>query len=1030
MSSSWYQPAPFYLLRVPVLPSEIFVTLSQHGQIDLSPEQDLEQAWMHARKTSLQLLEQLATHPLIEQALMVASPSLAEALGKRQGIQDRRKERAYERLLRYVIRMSSRPTPFGCCAGAAFGTFAAQSSVLLEQFEGAGIRPDMHWLLTWLSELEERFLSFLDVQVTPALFVFGNRGMGVKQGKHDKPDERIWFNMTPVFHLLRKYARMPVPYTTLKHLLLTAFPQATGEQVETFLHDLYRAGALLTSLLPADEHDSLSHVIEVLRPVAAASSVITQLEVVQKAMHAASSNIHMLPTAIRQLQALTPEFEGLPVQVDTRVQMKQNELSSTIGQEAAKTVEVLLRLGMYPHGLPSLHHAHRLFLERYEEQEVPLLTLFAPQGALEHLYDEAVDLGELSQAHQSRIAQRARLLRTLAMQAVNARQHSIDLTPELIERLSLWSPSEDIPPPLLDLYMQVDASSLEALDRGDWQGLVTLLPTGGRSYRRFLHLFGEREQQMVREVWHAGEACCPEYLCATLAVLPTRARDLNVMHGPLWSTYVVPINRPSPAPPEQTILPDDLLVSLRAGRFLLRSQAHNKAVRIIQPHMLSFTHLPSLARFLLEASQDGEPFPNPFQWGKAGALPFLPRLTWGKTIVSLAQWTLSQDLLDSEDLKAEGVQWFRALQRWREQWRVPRYVSYVTEGEDRLLLDLEHPLMVEILRQELAGISSTKTALTLQEALFRKNVGWLRDQQGNAYCSEIVIPLIKTAVSPQPSPLRGFPQTIPEMERRFLPGQEWLYLKLYLPEGLHQILLAGPWSAFVQRYRSLFDGWFFVRYQDPQDHIRLRILVRNAQQRGHLLEALLAWCHEIQQAGLLSQSVLDTYERETERYGGPTAIATIERVFCANSEAICALLAGQRGTHPPLFDAVYALDRLWSDWGYDLSARYHALQRDLPSGKESRELRQLRQPLLAYLRHPPEDISNIFDRQALILAQAGTDIRCQASQGTLWRTEEEILWSLSHMLCNRLLGTSRKLEQEAYAAWRAILKVRYHTSSP
>jgi hypothetical protein len=106
MSSSWYQPAPFYLLRVPVLPSAIFATLSQHGHIDLSQEQDLEQAWMHARKASLQWLEQLAIHPLIEQALMVASPSLAEALGKQQGVQDRRKERAYERLLRYVVQVS------------------------------------------------------------------------------------------------------------------------------------------------------------------------------------------------------------------------------------------------------------------------------------------------------------------------------------------------------------------------------------------------------------------------------------------------------------------------------------------------------------------------------------------------------------------------------------------------------------------------------------------------------------------------------------------------------------------------------------------------------------------------------------------------------------------------------------------------------------------------------------------------------------------------------------------------------------
>ncbi|MBE3558886.1 MAG: lantibiotic dehydratase [Ktedonobacteraceae bacterium] len=949
MSSQWYTAAPFYLLRVPVLPATLFPTLSQQGQLDRSQEQNLDQAYRHARKASLHMLAQLATHPLIEQALMVASPSLAAALGKpgkQKEMEDRRSERAYERLLRYVIRMSRRPTPFGCCAGVASGTFAAQSRVQVERFEPVGVRPDRHWLWTWLSEIEARFLPVLEVQVTPALFVFGNRGIGVRQGKQGKDgrqDERLWLHMTPVFHRLREVARLPVPYPTLKRALLTDFPQATAEQVDAFLHELFHMGVLLTSLLPADEHDPLSHVIDVLRPLPEASTVIAQLEVIQAAiqaaMHSASQSIHILPTVIQRVQALTPQFEGIPVQVDTRVRMKQNELSSAIGQEAAKVAEVLLRLGLYPQGLPSLHRARRLFLERYEEQEVPLLALFAPQGALEHLYDQGREPGELSRElppeQQRRLTRRTRLLHSLAMQAVNERIHTIELTPELVERFSLWSPSEGLPPPLLDLYMQIDAASLEAIDRGDWRGLVTLLPLGGRSYRRFLSLFGEHEQEMVREVLRAGEERCPGSLCASLAVLPTHVRDMNVMHGPLWSAYVLPINRPSPVAPEQTLLPDDLLVSLRAGRFLLRSQRYNKAVRVIQPHMLSLTHLPPIARFLLEASHDGEPFPGPFQWGQAGTLPFLPRLTWGKIIVSLARWTLSQELLACREAETGGLQWFRALQRWREQWRVPRYVSLL-EDENSLLLDLEHPLMADILRQELVR---TKKALHIQEAFFHENESWLRDTAGNRYVSEVVIPLIRTTTAPQPPPLRGTPRVIAEQERRFLPGQAWLSLKLYLPEALHPLLLTGSWSAFVRRSRSLFEGWFFVRYHDSQDHLRLRILARHEQQRHLLLEAILAWCQQIQQEGFLTHCVLDTYERETERYGGPEAIATIEQVFCANSEAICALLAEllaePQGTHPLLFEAVYALDRLWADWGYDLSARHRALQRSLPPAKES-----------------------------------------------------------------------------------------------
>lgn len=1027
MSAPWYRSASFYLLRVPTLPSTLFATLSQNGHIDLSHGQDLESTWQRARQTSLTHIAQLAASPLVEQALLVASPRLYEALSRlhqQKGAEGRRALRAYERLLRYLIRMSSRPTPFGYCAGVAFGSFATESHVALERLEGAGIRPDMHWLLKLVASMETRFLSSLEVQVTPSLLSFGKRGIGLKYGKDYQQDERVWFKMVPVFHRLCHYARMPIPYADLKQALLIDFPPATGEQVETFLYELYHIGVLLTTLPPADQHDPLSHVLSVLRPITEASAAVVQLEAIEGMIHSAPRSIHGLSRLLQQQRMLTPLFEETTIQVDTRIHLSQNTLSNEIGREAAKVTETLLRLGMYTYGLPSLHHARRTFLERYEEQEVPLLTLFAPQGGFDTLYEKESDLGALPQAQQERITQRACLLRTLAMQAVNAQKNSLALTPDLVGRLSLWSPSENTPPPLLDLYMQVYAASTEAIDRGDWQGLVTLLSLGGRSYRRFLHLFGEQEQAMVRDMLQAGDALSPEHLCATLAVLPPNVRDLNVMHGPLWSAYVIPINRPSPQPPEQTIFPDDLLVSVRNGRFCLRSRFHNKAVRVTQHHMLSFLHLPPLARFLLEASRDGEPFPGPFQWGKAGTLPFLPRLTLGKIIVSLAQWTLSQETLESRGLEAEGAQWFRVIQHWREQWRVPRYV-YLVDGEDRLLLDLEHPLMVDILRQELVHTKKPPTVI-LQESFFHESEGWIHDEEGNQYASEIVIPLVRTTVSPQPSlPLAAY-QVISDEERRFLPGQQWLFLKLYLPEGLHRTVLADPLPSFMQRYQPLFDGWYFSRYHDPEAHIRVRFHQSDEHQRAALLQALLTWCQELQREGLLMRCMLDTYDRETERYGGPTAIATIESVFCANSEAVCALLAGPRGVHPPLFEVVYALDRLWSDWGYDLSARYYALQRFLPPGKESQALRKLRQPLLAFLGHPPGHISCIFDKQRPILVQVGRDIRHQASQGVLWRTEEEILWSLSHMLCNRLLGTSRQREQEAYAAWYATLKVRYH----
>ncbi|WP_236031776.1 thiopeptide-type bacteriocin biosynthesis protein [Ktedonospora formicarum] len=195
-----------------------------------------------------------------------------------------------------------------------------------------------------------------------------------------------------------------------------------------------------------------------------------------------------------------------------------------------------------------------------------------------------------------------------------------------------------------------------------------------------------------------------------------------------------------------------------------------------------------------------------------------------------------------------------------------------------------------------------------------------------------------------------------------------------------------------------------------------------------MLHALLVWSHERQAEGLLLRSTLDTYERETERYGGPEAISAIESVFCAQSEAACALLLQQKQASPLLFEAVYALDYLWTDWGYDLSTRYQLVQRRFSPYKEPPALREQRKPLLAFLSNPPEHTKATFEHQRSVISQTAQTISHLAQCEALCRHEEDILWSLSHMSCNRLLGTKRAYEQDAYRLWVIALKTRYHTA--
>lgn len=61
-------------------------------------------------------------------------------------------------------------------------------------------------------------------------------------------------------------------------------------------------------------------------------------------------------------------------------------------------------------------------------------------------------------------------------------------------------------------------------------------------------------------------------------------------------------------------------------------------------------------------------------------------------------------------------------------------------------------------------------------------------------------------------------------ERYLIPGSEWLFFKIYTGPKSADTLLAGPLRILVTSLleRAHVDSFFFIRYTDPEYHIRLR----------------------------------------------------------------------------------------------------------------------------------------------------------------------------------------------------------------
>jgi len=255
-----------------------------------------------------------------------------------------------------------------------------------------------------------------------------------------------------------------------------------------------------------------------------------------------------------------------------------------------------------------------------------------------------------------------------------------------------------------------------------------------------------------------------------------------------------------------------------------------------------------------------------------------------------------------------------------------------------------------------------------------------------------------------------------------VPGSDWLYLKLYGPTTSDDDVIAGPLRSFGEFAigADLCDGWFFLRYADPDPHLRIRFHGSPEKLLGPLLEHACGWAADLVRSGDRSRFGFDTYEREVERFGGAMGgIDASEQVFMADSPASAALveLLGS-GTLP--FDQI-ALGVLSADdllaglglaAGERLSVYRSMVSASLPGGAEYRrrkaDLRHLLEPSIG--TSVPAAVNAVLAHRRHRLDPAVRRLISLEHGGCLERSLQQMSPSFVHLHLNRLVGTDRVTE--------------------
>lgn len=952
---------------------------------------------------SLDDVRALVADPVLREAIFLASPSLADDIDD---------EGATRALLSYVTRMAGRATPFGLFAGCAVGEVGGETSLTLPPRTEAvrHTRLDFGFLAKVVARLgaDPAVRPYLRLVPNTSLYRAGAR-LRMAEARVDERGvryHRVTFEEDEALTATLDRARPGASIDELAAAL--ADDDITIEEAREYVGELVDAQLLVSDLGPVvTGDDSVARIVAALSAHDETRPYADRLGAADRALDVLDERLGNDAAAYRaiaeDLKELDPDLRiDRLFQVDLAKPAPGLRLGDDVVNELYRAIDLLYPLARRGDG-DDLTSFKEAFVGRYEQREVPLAEVldeevgigFGPPPSLQAegapLLGGVVPAGRPGGGPTWRPAD-AHVLSMLTKALTNGAT-TIEVTKADFDALGSGDP-----PPM------ADALAVTGTVCGDGQIVFHFAggPSGARLLGRFCHLDPGIEK-LVRAHVEAEEAVRPDVVFAEVVHLP-EGRVGNILARPVLREHEIPFLAVSGVEGERQIALDDLLVSVVRDRVVLRSRSLGREVipRITNAHN---HHTGALAVYrLLGALQyQGVAANLGWPWGVLSNAPYLPRVTHGRLVLALAQWNVSyDDLKDLRDAKTPEKR-DAAIAALRERRRLPRRVV-ISAGDNDLPVDLDSPAGRTLFAHE-----GRRGSMKLVELYPGPDDLAVSSPEGT-FVHQFVLPLVKRTPAPQPAFYVGDDSGV---EAVFLPGSEWLTAKIYTGKATADAVLREVVAPLVEETRDAADLWFFLRYTDPDHHLRVRF-------HGDVLARLHDRVRPLIDDGRVSRVVLDTYRREVARYGGPEGIVRAEQVFKHDSEAVLAILAagtGDAGLALRWRAAVLGVDGLLADGGLDVAGRRVAVRawRDSLVSEQGGTGDNAKRHAGKLFRTEREELERLLAGTAADAAEqhvlAALARRSAAIRPIIGGTPADILGSLCHMHVNRLLRAAQRTQE-------------------
>lgn len=985
-----YKSAPFFFLRHSLVSNE-----------------DLNKIISSLNKKK-DLLDYYKKNPRFRLSIAIASPKLYQSLKKDLENGSFKNHQNYLSLLKYLLRSSTRTTPFGLFASVAYGRFGNRLELFEDDKIIKKIRPDMSWVSHSLKELFDNVkkLKNFKLMTNPSVILKGSKFYLLEQLSNSNEPKLLTIVASNYSKFVLKTGSYSIEYQKLLNLILKSYKKKSKKKIEKSLFELIEKGFLITDI-------SVS-----LKDCGFFQETIKNFEKYNIEKYIPNTklltelfNNFETGTDEQSIQALEKIYNLLelsktlpyPVQVDSarkKIISLPNEISKKI-ELIPQLLSSFQNINFESEGVQKFHSE---FLEVFGVDTLVPVKLAIER--IDYIPSEKKDFDKKN------------LLTSLILKkASQCDQYKIEISDEDGEKL-LSNLDEEKLPSSCEVFFEILAPSQTCLEKGNYTILLNpYLATNQAisSFGRFLYLFNKSVHKDIKNFLKIEEKNNPDIVFVEASFLPVSCRTANVaLFKPLRNHYLgFEYQENSP----KFLNLDDIFIGANLNYLYIFSKKLNKKLHISLNSAVNDNLAPFPLKLLIDISNSWSININPFPWFTSSKETYLPELRYKNIIFSPRRWLIrDKDLIKTN----VGFNKKELLRKDFEKRKIPSDVLLCLY-DHRLRLDWKSNDDFDIIYQQFLS----KNEVILFESLHKKygipfNFG---DQN---FTSEVSVSFILERKIKNKNFDKSHEYYSLHNNRFLNFNSNCIYVKLYLNRDQQTEFIDEYISSFINHLteNDLLSHWFFIRYYDSRDHIRLRLFSTD---KLKVFNELSSKSNIWFQEGLIKDLSLNIYERELERYGGEECIDSIEKFFCVDSILSVEFLKKikiQNKEIYPLF-SIASINILILVFSFledvDLCINflaYSKIEKSYLTG-----IREFYKPLIQYasniilkkISFSEEDefllsMLPIFESFKNYSFQLSDEIKSKnLSKQQLWR----LIDSLIHMHCNRLMGLDNNLEKKA-----------------